>query len=127
MGHHLHLKLDGAALNPWLILAALGLVGALTGGAYYQGRQDGEAKIVAQEARERELVAEAVDAANNTAAQAISAIKVQHRTVTQEVQREVLTVPQYVDCRHSDSGLRNINAALTGATQASAPGSGVVP
>jgi hypothetical protein len=116
-------------VNPWLILAAIGLVVALTGGAYYQGRQDGEAKIVAQESREREIAAEAVDAALNTSAQAIAAIKVQHRTITQEVERHVIESPVYRDpgCRHDADGLRNINAALTGAPRPEPAGSGVVP
>lgn len=116
-------------MNPWLILAAIGLVGALTGGAYYQGRQDGEAKIVAQEAREREIAAGAVDAALNASAQAVAAIKVQHRTITQEVQRDVIEKPVYRDpgCVHDADSLRRINAALTGAARPEPAGSGGVP
>lgn len=104
-------------MNPWSILAALLLVGALTGGAYRQGRADGEAKIEAQQARESELAQKAVDAANATAAAAIAGIKVQHRTITQEVQREVVSVPQYRECAHSPQTLERINAALTGLGQ----------
>lgn len=116
-------------MSPWVILGAVLLASALTGGAYYQGRQDGEARIVAQEAREREIAAEAVDAANAAAAQAISAIKVQHRTITQEVERHVIESPVYRDpgCRHDADGLRNINAALTGAARSEPAGSGVLP
>lgn len=114
-------------MNPWALLGIVLAVGAMVGGAYYQGRQDGESKIVAQEAREREIAAEAVDAANNTAAQAIASIKVQHRTVTQEVQREVAERVVYRECLHSPDGLRNINAAITGRAQPEPAGGGVVP
>ncbi len=116
-------------MNPWALLGIVLAVGGMTGGAYWQGRQDGEAKIVAQEAREREIAAEAVDAANTAAAQAIASIKVQHRTITQEVQRDVLekTVYRDPDCRHDAGSLQRINTAITGAAQASAVGSGVLP
>lgn len=114
-------------MNPWSILAIVLAAGAMTGGAYWQGRKDGENKIVAQEAREREIAAEAVDAANAAAAQAISAIKVQHKTVTQEVQHEVSERVVYRDCQHSPEQLRRINAALTGAERPVTASSGIVP
>jgi len=110
-------------MTPYIALAALAIVGALTGGAYYQGRKDGENKIIAQEAREEQLALKAADAAASAAAQAISRIKVQHRTITQEVQREVIQVPAYRDCRHDPSVMRNINAAISG----QAASGGVVP
>ncbi len=114
-------------MNPWLILAGLVLAAALTGGAYRQGREDGEAKIEAQQARENSIAAKATEAAASAAARAISAIKVQNRTITQEVQREVIDRPVYRDCLHSPDQLRNINAALTGASVPEPAGSGVVP
>lgn len=114
-------------MNPWTILAAVLLVGALTGVAYRQGRADGEDKIVAQQAREAELSQKAVDAANATAAAAIAGIKVQHRTITQEVNREVIERPVYRDCLHSPDQLQRINAAITGAAKAEPAGSGVMP
>jgi hypothetical protein len=114
-------------MNPWTILVALLLIGALTGGAYRQGRADGEAKIEAQQARESEIAQKAVDAANATAAAAIAGIKVQHRTITQEVNREVIERPVYRDCLHSPDQLQRINAALTGAAKPEPAGSGVVP
>lgn len=117
----------GAAVNPYAILAALALCGAMVGGAYWQGRKDGAAGEIATRAREDKAREQTREAAIQGAAQAISTIKVQHRTITQEVQREVLVQPQYRDCAHSPDGLRNINAALTGAAQAQPAGVGVVP
>jgi hypothetical protein len=116
-------------MNHWLILGLFVAAGALGGGAYWQGRQDGEAKIVAQEAREREIAAEAVDAALNVSAQAIAAIKVQNRTITQEVQRHVIERPVYrdPDCKHDADSLRSINEAITGRAQPEPAGSGIVP
>lgn len=115
-------------MNPWAILAALILVGSMTGGAYYQGRKDGESKIIAQEAREQEIAKKATDAALQATAEAIAKIKVQHRTVTQEVERHVIETPIYrdPDCKHDAHGLQLINAALTGA-KAQPASSGVMP
>jgi hypothetical protein len=114
-------------VNPWALLGIVLAVGAMVGGAYMRGLDDGENKIVAQQAREDAIAQKAVDAAIGAAADAISKIKVQHRTVQQEVQREVAERVVYRECLHSPDGLRNINAALTGAASASAAGSGVMP
>ncbi len=101
----------------------------MVGGAYMQGRKDGENKIQSQQAREETIARAAADSAASAAAAAISAIKVQHRTITQEVQRDVLekTVYRDSDCRHDADSLRRINAALTGASQPEPAGSGVLP
>lgn len=114
-------------MNPYALLGIVLAVGALTGGAYWQGRNDGENKIVAQQAREDAIAAKAIESAASAAAVAISQIKVQHRTVQQEVQREVLVQTQYRDpgCMHDANSLRNINAAITGKAWAE-PASGVV-
>lgn len=116
-------------MSPWLILGAVLLVGGLTGAAYRQGREDGEAKIQSQQTREETIARAAADSAASAAAAAISAIKVQHRTITQEVQRDVLekTVYRDLDCRHDADSLRRINAALTGASQPESASGGVLP
>lgn len=114
-------------MSPWLILAALVTAGAMTSGAYWQGRKDGAAGEIATQAREDAIAQRATDAAVTAAAQAISSIKVQHRTITQEVEREIRETPVYVDCRHSPDQLQRINAALTGATDPKPAGGGVVP
>lgn len=116
-------------MNPYALLGIVLAVGAMTGGAYWQGRNDGENKIVAQQAREDAIAATATAAATDAAASAISKIKVQHRTITQEVQRDVIEKPVYRDpgCKHDADSLRSINAALTGAARPEAAGSGVVP
>lgn len=115
-------------MNPYLIVGLLVAAGVMTGGAYYQGRQDGANQIEAQQKREGELSQKAADAATSAAATAISQIKIQHRTVQQEVQREVAERIVYRECLHSPDGLRNINAALTGrAARPEAAGSGVLP
>lgn len=112
-------------MSPWAILAALLLVGSMTGGAYFQGRKDGEARIVAQEAREQELAQKATDAALIATAEAIAKIKVKHQTITNEVQHEVSERVVYRDCAHTPNGLQLINAALTGSKAQPASGVGL--
>jgi len=116
-------------MSPWAILAIVLAAGAMTGGAYMRGREDGENKIVAQQAREDAIAAKATEAAASAAAYAISAIKVQHRTIQQEVQRDVIEKPVYRDpgCMHDADSLRRINAALTGVASPEPAGSGVMP
>jgi hypothetical protein len=86
----------------------------------------GQDREIATQAREEHVAAVATQAAASAAAEAISRIKVQHRTITQEVQREVLERPVYRDCVHSTDQLQRINAALTGAAPEPA-GRGIVP
>lgn len=113
-------------MNPWALLAMLVAVGGMTGGAYWQGRQDGEAKIVTQQVREEAIAKRAIDAATSAAAVAISKIKVQRTTIQNEVQREVSERVVYRECQHSSEQLQRINAALTG-IGAEPAGSGLVP
>lgn len=82
---------------------------------------------IASQAREDRYAAVAVQQAASATAAAISKIKVQHRTVRQEVEREIIERPVYRDplCSHSPEQLQRINAAITG--RAEPAGSGLVP
>lgn len=108
-------------------LIAIGLAGASSWYSYRAGREHQATECKAAAAREREVAALAAESAASAAAKAISKIKVQHRTVTQEVQREVLEREVYRDagCSHSPEQLRRLNAALTG--QPEPAGRGLVP
>lgn len=112
-------------MNPWAILAAVLLVGALTGGAYRQGRADGEAKIEAQQAREDSLALAAAESAASAAAVAISRIEVRNVVVNKALEREVLTREVFRDCRSGADAVRLLNAT-PGIAQAagSAPAGG---
>lgn len=109
-------------MNPYLIIAALLAVM----GAGWGGFKLGVDHQVASEIDKRQVVAEAVDAANTATATAISKIVVRNSTIRQEVEREIRTQTVYADCRHTDAGLRGVNAALTGA-QTIAPGDSQLP
>lgn len=98
-------------MNPYLIIASLLAVMAAGAGGFKLGIDHNKAT----EADKRETVAEAVDAANNASAQAISQIRVTNQTIRQEVERETHTNTVYLDCRHTPAGLSGVNAALTGA------------
>lgn len=97
-------------MNPYLIIAALVAVLAAGAGGFRLG-SDHE---VAAQAREQNHIAEAVDAANAAAAEAIANIKVVNKTIQNEVQREVQNNIVYRDCKHSPDGLRLLNQAITG-------------
>lgn len=116
-------------MNPWIILAAVLLVGALTGTAYRQGRADGEAKIEAQQNRENAIAAKASDAAASAIAAAIPKITVKHQTVRQELEREIRTNPVYLraDCDTGPDSLQRFNAAIPGAAASAVLGAGPVP
>lgn len=95
-------------LNPSLWLAGLLLLagvfstGVVTGTKWSEGRQ----------AVENNHVAEAVDAALNVSATAISSLKIKNTTITNEVQHEVRTNTIYSDCKLTDRGLQLANQAL---------------
>lgn len=113
-------------MNPYAIIAALVLGIAGAAGAGWGGYRLGVDSQKAAEADRDQAIRQAADQAGQQAAQAISKIKVVNTTIQQEIQRETRIEPVYVDCRHSPSGLRGVNAALAGSPAQSA-GSGQLP
>tara|TARA_R110000868_G_scaffold215878_1_gene466022 strand:- start:991 stop:1335 length:345 start_codon:yes stop_codon:yes gene_type:complete len=108
-------------MNPYLIIAML--VGVLAAGA--GGFKLGADHEVAAQAREQNHIAEAVDAANSTAAEAIAAIKPIYTTIQGKTIYETSNNTVYRDCAHSPTGLQLVNQALNGG--AVAPDSGKLP
>ncbi len=110
----------------WASVALAGGLAVAGAGLYLEGKKAGKNEVRAQVASQAEIARDAAETAAQIAADAISKIKVQNRTVYQEVQREVLERPVYRECEHSPDVLRRINAALTG--QAAEPaGRGLMP
>jgi hypothetical protein len=95
-------------LNPWLLLGAVFLILAAFGGGYLKGSADASS----QHLREELLIHKASQAAQEAAAEQIAQIKIKHTTIQKAVHREVREKTVYRDCRHDDSGVRLINAAL---------------
>lgn len=114
-------------MNLALILVAIIAFGGATAGAYMQGRQDGADKERAENSREVDIAAQASEAAASAAATAISRIKVQNRTIQNEVQREISERVVYRDCVHSPDQLQRINAALAGGDRPKPAGGGQLP
>lgn len=110
------------------ILIALSVgVAAFTAGVYHQGKKSGKDEIRAEVATQQQIADEAAAKVAHQAAEAISKIKVQNRTVYSEVQREITELPVYRDCQHSPEQLQRLNAALTGASAPEPVGRGLVP
>lgn len=111
-------------MNPWAILLIVLASGAAVGGAYMQGRKDGEAKIQAQEKREADLARAAADSAASAAAAAISRIEVRNVVVNKALEREVLTREVFRDCRSGADAVRLLNATPGIASPAGAASAG---
>ena len=96
----------------WLAvaLAALLALGGATAYGYQWGEEAATNRIAADDARLRDLA----DDIEQRVAQRIAAIKVQNTVVRQEVERELVEVPVYRECKHAPDVLRLINHALTG-------------
>lgn len=108
-------------MNPYLIIAALlAVLGAGAGGFKL-----GADHQLAAQTREQNHIAEAVDAANAAAAQAIAQIKPKYTTIQNEVQREIRTNTVFADCKLPADSLRLVNQALNGGAEA--PGGGKLP
>lgn len=99
-------------MNFAVILAAAAV--AAVAGAYMMGLRAGEARTEAQAGRERALVAAAAASASEAAASAIAGIRVEQRTIRQEVQREIVERPVYRDCEHPPGVVQRLDAALAG-------------
>jgi uncharacterized protein HemX len=108
-------------MNPYLIIAALLSVLAAGAGGFKLGADH----QLAAQAREQNHIAEAVDAANTAAAQAIAQIKPKYTTIQNEVQREIRTNTVFADCKLPADSLRLVNQALNGGAEA--PGGGKLP
>ena len=108
-------------MNPYSILCALVLAGALAFGAYVQGRKDGRNACLAAEARDEKVAQIAGAAAAASAAEAISQIEVKHVTIRQQLETQVREIPVFRDCHAPADSVRKLNAALTGADEAAAP------
>lgn len=101
-------------MNPYLIIAALVSVGALTGLAGWGGYTAGVDHEKANQIDKQQIVAEAVDAANTSAAEAIAKNRPKNTTIVNKVQREVMTEKIYQDCKLTPQNLVLLNEALTG-------------
>ena len=96
-------------MNPYIIIAILaGYIAAIAGGFTL-----GVDHEVASQRRADKHIAQAVDAANNTAATAIAKIKVTHQVINQKVIHETSNSVVYRECVNTPDGLRLINSALT--------------
>lgn len=100
---------------PSLKLIGAGVVLAALIGAFFFGRSVGIDSVLADQAREDQIVAKVTEAAQKAAAGEIAKIEVKNVVVKQRVETEVRTVPVYSDCRNTTVGMQLINAAITGA------------
>ena len=116
-------------MNPWALLGIVLAVGAMVGGAYVRGREDGENKIVAQQTREETLARAAADSAASAAAAAISRIEVRNVVVNKALEREVLTREVFRDCRSGPDAVRLLNATpgIAAPAGAASAGGGELP
>jgi hypothetical protein len=109
-------------MNPYLIIAFL--VALLAAGA--GGFKLGADHEVAARAREDKHITEAVNAANASAAKAISELRPKYLTIQGKLEKEIETRTEYRDCKLSPIGLQLANQALD-PSGAWAVGSGKLP
>lgn len=104
-------------MNLYAILAGVVAVLLAIGGAGYQGYRMGKDSVIARQARDDAVRMETLQLAQQGAAEAIAEIQVRNVTVRQTLDREIIHVPDYSRCHHSDGGLRSVNAALANQNQ----------
>jgi hypothetical protein len=93
-----------------VILLLLALAGSAVSG--FVGFNLGVDHNKATEADKREIVAEAVDAANIVAAAAIAKMTPKHTTIRQTLEKEIHENTKYIDCQSSDSIVRTFNSGF---------------
>jgi Tfp pilus assembly protein PilO len=74
----------------------------------------GQDHEIAKQAKQEQVIREVRQAAIEGAADAISKLKVENKTVYQRSDTVVREVPVYRDCKHDPRVLNDINEALTG-------------
>lgn len=95
-----------------VILLLLALAGSAVSG--FVGFNLGVDHNKATEADKREVVAEAVDAANNIAAAAIAKMYPKHTTIRQTLEKEIHENTVYRDCKSDDGLVRTFNSGFSG-------------
>tara|TARA_R110000868_G_scaffold99334_1_gene273434 strand:- start:3564 stop:3911 length:348 start_codon:yes stop_codon:yes gene_type:complete len=97
-------------MNPYIIIGfLLALAGAGAGGFKL-----GDDHRTAAQAREQKHITEAVDAANNAAAQAIATLKPKYTTIQNKLEKQIEINTIYRDCKLDAVGLQLVNQALNG-------------
>jgi glutamine synthetase len=104
-------------MNPYLIIAAL----AAVMGAGWGGFRLGVDHEKAGQVDKLELVAEAVDAANQSAAKAIAKLIPKNVTIRQTLEKEIHENTVYRDCKSSQAAVDAFNSGIVGVQQ---PGDG---
>lgn len=95
-------------MNPYLIIAAMvAMAGAALGG-FQLGVDHERANQIDKQA----LVAEAVDAANTAAADAIAQIKPKYTTIQNQLETQIKTNTVFSDCKLDPSSFKLLNEAL---------------
>ena len=97
-------------MNITVIALLLGLMGSVIAG--YVGYGLGEDHMKATEADKKALVAEAVDAANNVSAVAISKLTPRQTIIRQTLEKEIHENRVYADCKSSDDSVRAFNSGF---------------
>jgi hypothetical protein len=95
-------------MNPYFLIAIL----LAFMGAGWGGFKLGVDHQKAGEIDKKELVAEAVDAANNVSAAAIAELRPKYTTINQEVRHEVQTNTIFSECKLPANSVRLVNTAL---------------
>jgi hypothetical protein len=80
---------------------------------WYEGSKD--ATRLEAEENNRELMVELANKVSASTETAIQGIRIENRTIYNEVQKEIVANPVYRDCVLSDAGVRAANQARRGA------------
>lgn len=108
-------------LNPGLWLIGIGMAIGL----FFSGVSVGKKWEEGRQAVESNHVAEAVDAANTAAAEAIAKIRPTYNTIQGKLERQIEINTFYRDCRLDPVGVQLLDQALKGG--AIVPDSGKLP
>ena len=96
-------------------------------GAYFYGVNVGSDLEAGKAARDREVVAIAMDASNAIVAEGLSRITVTNTTIRQQLETKIRETPYPVDCRLAPDVVRLLNSTPGIAPAASAAGGGELP
>lgn len=96
----------------WLISGLIAV--AAIAGSYVKGRSDGQAVIIAKQARDDQIRFETLQLAQQAAAEEIAKIEVKNVTIRQKLETEIREKPVYRNCLADQRVLDTVNEAITG-------------
>lgn len=102
-------------------IGAIAIAGAALAYTHHWAYERGIESEKVNQQEDAEILRKVKEEARQGAADAISKIQIVNRTIRQTFQKEIIKEPVYTDCKHTPTGLQQVNNALEGRIRETGP------